>query len=256
MTRLEFDRWWAGYCAVFPETAAWINNLRQDARQAEAKEAVKAAWAYAMRDVELQDAEAVTRMMVSGEMPAVKPYERESTAAMVRTAARQVKIRRQSAALPKPQGEPVEYSRKCDSMPLGKMLVEARKMKASGATEGEIHERMLAMIPPGDPQDGPRFHCGICQDTGHITVWSKEAIDAAVANEQLPKPYRREVSIRCLCPRGRIVDTQVFYDAERYCRIINGDVTSDTALRDFSDWIETCLSAKRVSTFDEYNNAP
>ena len=83
MTGEEFAKWSAGFFAAFPDTNRWIQGLENPA-------ATMAVWSRVLKETSYESANEITDRMARGDLEPLPAYERERTAAYVRTEARKI----------------------------------------------------------------------------------------------------------------------------------------------------------------------
>lgn len=83
MTEQEFGEWSAAYFASFPDTHRWL-------MQAQDPGATLRVWRGVLAETNFQAAMTVTQRMVGGELEPLPAYERERTAAYIKTEAAKI----------------------------------------------------------------------------------------------------------------------------------------------------------------------
>lgn len=262
MTDTEFSDWIVSHMRVFPDMKAWLTKMEEADRRA-----LQEAWRDALRDVELQDAKEVTRQMVSGDIPPIAAFERESTAATVRKFSKELASARRSFH----REREYEPRQSCENPIAGNWFREIMRRLKNDST---LTARQVAaeVIPPIDPTKGPRFNCPLCFDTGLVTVWSERSIRAAIENRLDDANNRRSCAAPCSCKRGeRFIwrgtnapkewsgwrSSDAVYSEDRHFLCPGGDTEDAAKQAAFKEWCAVRLleaqEGKRHSVFDRYN---
>ena len=272
MNRIETIDWITNHGHAFPDFAVWIASIQP----LEKRSKLIDAWSEALQDVEPRDAKAVTSRMLSGDDPAIPAYERELTPAKVRTLAKANRDRR------------TDRDRQTKSRQTGEPISRHR---SNGPSAGELYRSMLALmdanptmtareaaeqIMPPATNDGLRFNCRLCLDSGLVTVWSSVSVRAALYGELDQKDKRRTCAAPCKCPEGSKKiwsgngdpppawrgwrSTEAMYDPSVHCISHGGDTDSPDAIAKFKEWVilanEAYQNRNRVAAFDDFNNEP
>lgn len=240
MNRPEFTTWLEDYAMRFPETVAWLNNLGPAA-----KDRTKTIWAEVLDDVALTDAIAANKRLSKGDAPAVKAFERDSTAAHVRSIAREYRDERLGADRRDEQHERFKRGRILPAIgSLAKALERMRELVKDGMRTGEAFQLVLEQHADAfqdDPYNQRRFRCLRCLDSGSVYVWLRKAIDLAKAGTLTGSEGSLVAAVFCTCSAAP-VDTEKRkhrrYDDAYHCLCPHADTTSihnRTALVEWAD---------------------
>jgi hypothetical protein len=252
MTNQEFKTWVQKFASAFPDWRNWLDAMTSDGRSAILK-----VWATAFSDVDLIDAESVTTRMVAGDDPAIKAYERETTAAHVRKLAFEQRARRREATA---HHDPTELPPKRGGQPmLGLIFRDVLAAMAAGEDSYAASDRLF---PAVDDRRGPRYSCHKCQDSGYVTIWSPISIQAVVRGEALTRQNLRTCSTLCDCSIGESKVTpntkrqrwtvDHVYDPRRHCLCPHGEVNRPERIRDLRAFV-SLLREATVASMPNYS---
>ena len=157
MNAVDFNVWIADYCMAFPETAAWITNMKEPQRVQ-----LLGKWreVFEGKRITLELGRQVTAAMVSGEVSAVAAFERELTAAKVVAGAREIRMARGDAyrseadvvAQRATERNRTKYERPAAAISVWEMVEGYSAMKKSGASQKECD----AWLDQKDRESFPR----------------------------------------------------------------------------------------------------
>jgi len=278
MNRLETIDWVSYHGNAFPDFAAWLANIQP----LDKRSSLIDAWSEALTDIELRDAKAVTRRMLSGDDPPIAAYEREQTPAKVRLLAKANRDRRterdrQTMAR---QRHDTPAARNMEPI-AGKLyrhmlaLMDANPAMTAKEASAAAREASGTIFPPPS-DDGPRYSCLLCLDSGLVTVWSSRSVRAALAGKIDDRANRGTCSAPCKCPEGtkriwsgngdppqawrgwRSLDA--VYSPQVHCVCRGADTDSPDAVAEFNQWVVAALdryqNRNRSSVLDDFNNQP
>lgn len=237
MSPNEFRDWLVYHSRVLPDFRAWLSRLRQDAPDDHAE--LMRAWAAALSDVDMRDARAVTSRMVAGDDDIPAAYERERTAAIVRRLAKANYVRR-TAGLAR-RVDPETLPQRGGILPGGLL----RQINAAVAAGEDFRAAAKRIIPP-TPDDGPRYSCWLCGDSGLVTVWHERSIRAVMAGGDLDPLELRTCAAPCSCAAGRAKlgdgdrhswPERCGYSEDRYCLCRRGDVMDPREQAELRNWV-------------------
>lgn len=269
MNRIETVEWLSHHGNSFPDFGSWLANIQP----ADKRSKLIDAWAEAFEDVELRDAKAVTRRMVAGDDPPIAAYEREQTPAKVRTLAKANRDRRAE------RDRQTTSKQRHDTPAARNMTPVAGKLfrdmlKLMDANPSLTAREAAEQIMPPTTNDGPRFNCRLCLDSGIVIVWSSVSVRAALYGELDQKDKRRTCGAPCKCQEGAKKiwsgsgdapqswrgwrDANAMYDPSVHCIAHGGDTDSPDAIAKFKEWVilanEAYKNRNRVAAFDDFNN--
>lgn len=260
MNRNEFKTWWDSYADHFPETAAWLNTLGPAH-----KERTKGFWAETLDDVDFALALTVTKLIAKGDEPAIKAYERDSTAAHVRKIAmrlRSEQMDEQAQATSAMKIRSFSRRQRLATGNLARVLERVWALKTEGMEPTNAFEQASIELPECFPEDDeqylPRYRCNRCRSTGVVDVWSNKAFHLARLGTLTGKEGKLVASAFCDCQAGersQEVKGIVRYDPENLCLCPYGDTTSIDNRVAFMQWVERWRPRNYDRTFDEYNAA-
>lgn len=269
MNKSETLDWVTHHGIMFPDFAAWLSTT-----PAASRSKLLDAWSEALADVDPRDAKAVTSRMLSGDDPPIAAYEREQTPAKVRTLAKANRDRRYERDRKTKQRGQDEAVPLRGGISTGGLYRSMLKLMDANP-DMTAREAAEQVIPPAR-NDGPRFNCPLCLDSGLVTVWSSISVRAALHGE-LDKPEkRRTCACPCKCQEGskRIWSgngdppaawrgwrsTEAMYCPTVHCIAHGGDTDSQRAVEAFKEWVilanEAYQNRNRTAAFDDFNNQP
>lgn len=269
MNKPEFNRWWHLYRNAFPEAAESL------AKSENGGKTTLELWHQAFGDVEFSDAETVVKLMVSGDLPAIRVFERGETAAIVRRHARELAYKRTAKPEEAPWRVHAERSERLGRVGHGNAvqrdpgmraaLDEYLRMQAAGASQAELKAMLRQRFPenPGDRRE--QFSCRLCRDSGYVPVWSQRSIRACLDGELEERQNRSTATIPCSCHRGTVKlgvkSKDTGRDLWKRCFDMNldclcRDPDDEDAIAELKIWCDEKRCAKPANYergFDEWN---
>lgn len=246
MNKSEFNHWWSDYSRRFPDTGRWM---------AELDGSVLAYWQEALSRVELADCLEVSRRIMSGDLEAIKAYDRENIPAIIRSHVANLKAEQSAKDGEARAAQLSEYERE-------KYLVRQPRSPVKGSSRetlcrietlmasGISSQEARRQIEPDDESD-ERYNCLTCRDSGWVDVFSNLAIAALIRRTPFPQGAPARMSVRCTCARASKKEKVERYSPNRYC------VYDDNPER-LEEWIVRIQAAdlerRRFKEFDEFNN--
>lgn len=271
MNRIETIDWITNHGHAFPDFSVWIASIQPLDKRSKLID----AWSEALEDVDLRDAKAVTRRMVAGDDPPIAAYEREQTPAKVRLLAKANRDRRAERDRQATARQRHDTPAARNMEPIAGKLY--RQMLAMMDADPNLTPRQAAeqvMPPPSD--DGPRYNCPLCLDSGLVTVWSSLSVRAALHGQLDDRTKRRTCVAPCKCPNGtrrvwsgngdppqawrgwRSLDA--VYSPLVHCLCRGADTDSAEAIKEFNEWVVLGLdrhqNRNRTAAFDDFNQQP
>jgi len=240
MNHEEFNRWAKDFGAAFPQTREWMRGLPDP-------QATLKVWRSVLADVTSDEAALVTMKLAAGDLPAIKAFDREQTAATIRRHIldlRHKHERRNDGLSEAELYTPV----KGPSFACGAALQGLLADMAKGTPKAEA---LAKWLPESKPEDCPRYRCLDCKDSGLRKVWAIKSMTAAKEG-RLTRRNSYEAVTRCQCSKGgearfeRLAEFNVL----KWCEYGNGDWETEAEnLREFmADYASN--AAERMSNFE------
>lgn len=267
MNRTEFNDWWKRYRTAFPDASSAI------ARADDQGTGLLNAWLEAFGDVNFTDACEVVKLMVRGDVEAIKGYAVGETAAVIRRHARDLAHQRETANDSPPwrnherrtermtQGAPGNAVQRDPGMRAA--LDALLQMRAAGASPGAQREMLESRFPKMENDRRERYFCVRCVDTGLVRVWSVHSIRACLEGKLDEKNNRKTAVMPCTCAIGQrklVLDDRsrtAFrrrFDDKLDCECVDPDDLE--AIAALEEWCEARQNAKPDNyepAFDDYN---
>ena len=190
MDSKEFETWANRLKVLFPRFGDWLNNLETVYRKEVSDE-----WERAFSRIEFVDAMEALTDIHTGEAEAFNQWEYGTWVAHVRKLANARRSQRYDA---ENRNKP-SYDEPSGSVNLGGIYREIMAIKDAGGDATEALRRLL----PIDDEDGRRFKCWRCQDSGFVLVWHIVTMRAVAKGEEITPRLNKSMATICNCSFGR-----------------------------------------------------
>lgn len=228
MDSKEFSIWVKRLKLLYPRFASWADTLTPEIRVETASE-----WERALHDVEFGDAMEALTDIHNGEAESFNQWEYGTWVAHVRKLANAKRAQRYDAER--------RHTRAGNQKPSGGFNLGGiyRQIIAIQDAGGDTAAAIKRLLPVRD--DGQRFKCWRCQDSGFVTVWHVVTMRAIANGDEVLPRLRKTMATICNCQLGRSkvspqnakrrtwADDHVF-DSDRHCLYSDGSLDE---LREF-----------------------
>lgn len=264
MNSLEYKSWARFHHALFPDFGTWWASLTKDVQ-----DTLRVEWQTILERIPLEDAKAASRRMLSGDVELCPAWERSMLATRIARAARDVALER---APKRAHGEPL-LADNGPAFAAGRMFRAILDRVDAGQDPREAASEILSTIPASN--DGPRYKCRRCLDSGYVTVWSSISVVAALQGKLDEWRHRKTMVVACSCSAADafcLSDERTApkhwhgwrqsarYAPESYCRCPHGDVHNPARIAELVEWVGDYAKKRREApehqrevTFDAWN---
>lgn len=274
MNRQEFRMWLDDYVGHFPSVANWLNKLGDRPKE----RLLEDVWPNVMGATPLRDAMRITKMMSDGRLEPIGRFDsdREQTALFIKRAV--IEQRRALEDHHRPRdlggvnllaGRPrVSSSEPGDpEQPVANLMSRVDRLIRSGRTSRHAARELIS--DDDDERRHPRYQCLTCEDSGLVVVWHHLSMLAWKHEVLAERKNRRTMCCPCHCKAAAkmVWDSErdgappmryrgwrsddARYHPDRHCLVNHGDVNSDEAIEEFSQWCEGFFSRLASKRADE-----
>lgn len=189
MDSKEFAVWATRLKVLFPKFGEYMDNLDDNYRNE-----ISAEWERALSRVEFGDAMESLTDIHTGDAKPFNQWEYGTWVAHVRKLANSRRAQRYEA---ENRNQP-SYDEPSGGFNLSGALREVLAIKDAGGDTTEVLNRLLPI-----DDNGPRFKCRHCQDSGFVRVWHVVTMRAAAKGDEIIPRLKKSMQTICNCDLGR-----------------------------------------------------